>query len=141
MIREYRPEDLEPMLEVWDAANAVAHPFLSEEFVAQVRRDIPALYLPNAVTFIWERKARVAGFIALIGNEIGALFVDPSLHRSGIGAALTDHARTLHDSLEVEVFEQNRVGRAFYAKYGFVQMHQSTHEPTGAAVLRLKLPA
>jgi len=28
---------------------------------------------------------RVVGFISLLGNEVGAMFVDPDFHRCGIG--------------------------------------------------------
>ena len=38
MIRAYRATDLEGLLESWAAASAVAHPFLSPEFLVQERR-------------------------------------------------------------------------------------------------------
>lgn len=49
-IRQYVQSDLDDVLSVWESANKLAHPFLKEEFVDQVRKDIPALYLPNADT-------------------------------------------------------------------------------------------
>jgi putative acetyltransferase len=82
---------------------------------------------------------RVVGFISLLGNEIGAIFVDPGFHRSGIGHALVRHAQALRGELEVEVFERNLLGRAFYAKLGFEPVHQKVHEPTGFEIIRLRL--
>ena len=119
MIRRYRPQDCEPVLSVWAAASALAHPFLSEGFLEQERQDIRNVYLPRAETWVWEADGHVVGFISLRGNEVGAVFVDPRFQRSGIGWALLDHARALRGDLEVEVFSENRIGRAFYAKYGF----------------------
>lgn len=139
MIRKYRPEDLEDLLGVWEAASAVAHPFLSAEFIEQERHNIPNLYIPNTETWIWEADGRVVGFIALMGNEIGAVFVAPSVQRRGIGHSLVDHAKKQRDELEVEVFKLNAIGRAFYAKYGFVQINESIHEETGCELLRLRL--
>jgi len=52
-----------------------------------------------------------------------------------------DHARALRGELEVEVFRDNRIGRAFYAKYGFEPMLQRVHEPTGSQIVRLRLAA
>jgi len=140
VIREYRAADCADVLEVWARASAVAHPFLSEEFLELERERIPSVYLPNAETWVWEAEGRVVGFIALLGSEVGALFVDPRFHRSGIGRALMDRARDLRGALEVEVFERNGLGRAFYAKYGFEPMHQKLHEETGFEILRLVLP-
>ena len=50
-----------------------------------------------------------------------------------------DHARGLRDELEVEVFKANLIGRAFYAKYGFVLTQEKVHAETGFDVMRLKL--
>ena len=119
MIRKYRPGDRDAVLGVWAAASTLAHPFLDEEFLEQERREIRNTHLPNAETWVWESEGRVVGFISLIGIEVGAIFVEPGLQRSGIGSALMDHARRLRGKLEVEVFSENEIGRAFYASPDF----------------------
>ncbi len=141
MIRRYQPADCEDVLRVWARASAVAHPFLSEEFLDLERHNIPTVYLPNAETWVWVAGEQVVGFVSLLGNEVGAIFVDPKFHRSGIGRALMDRARELRGALEVEVFERNLQGRAFYAKLGFTLMHRQVHDQTGFAVMRLRLDA
>jgi len=141
MIREYESADLEEILNTWEAASAIAHPFLSEEFVEQERQNIPNIYIPLAETWVWEADGRVVGFIALIGNEVGAIFVEPEFQGAGIGRALMDLARDRRGELEVEVFTANAQGRAFYAKYGFELMHEKIHEPSGFEVMRLRLAA
>ncbi len=139
LIRAYEEKDLSNLLEVWYAASQVAHPFLDEAFFDQERRDIPALYLPQAETWVYERDGVVVGFIALIGNEVGAIFVDPKLHGQGIGRALMDKARSLRDVLELDVFKDNLVGRRFYEAYGFRPVTEHVHEETGFVQLRLRL--
>jgi putative acetyltransferase len=99
------------------------------------------VYLPKAESWVWQAEGHVVGFISLLGNEVGAIFVDPRFHRSGIGRALMERARTLRGELEVEVFERNLLGRAFYAKLGFELMHQKVHKQTGFEVMRLRLAA
>lgn len=139
MIREYRPSDLPELLDVWYRASRVAHPFLDEAFLERERRDIETQWIPVAETWVFEDETRVAGFIALVGSEVGAIFVDPPLHGRGIGRRLMDHARDLRGELEVEVFEANAIGRAFYDAYGFEFAGRSIHRPTGQVMLRLKL--
>jgi putative acetyltransferase len=141
MIREYRSTDLDAALTVWAEASALAHPFLSEEFLSRERHNIADLYLPVAETWVWEVAGRVVGFISLVDNEVGGLFVHPELHGRGIGRALMDHARGLREQLEVEVFKDNAIGRAFYDAYGFVELREGVHDETGRAVMRLGLPA
>ncbi len=126
---------------MWARASALAHPFLDREFLERERHAIPNVYLPAAETWVWEADGRVVGFMALLGSEVGALFVDPAVQRVGIGRALIRRAQALRGDLEVEVFERNLLGRAFYAKVGFVLMHRKVHEPAGFVVMRLRLAA
>ncbi|TWT95184.1 putative N-acetyltransferase YjaB [Botrimarina colliarenosi] len=148
MLRKYQEDDVADVVAVWEAATRLAHPFLSEAFLTQERHNLPNLYLPNAETWVWVAEGqggvaegRVVGFVALLGAEIGGLFVDPPYSRQGIGGALLQRAREEKGTLEVEVFEANPIGRAFYARHGFIPLGQSTHEPTGQTLLRLRLPA
>ena len=141
MIREYREEDLGDLMEAWEAASASAHPFLPPEYVDEVRKSIPTLYLPNAETSVVEVDGRVVGFIALLGSEVGAIFVAPDYQGKGLGRALMDKAREEKGQLEVEVFLENEIGCAFYRRYGFEMIAEKTHEETGCGLLRFRSPA
>ena len=138
MIRPYRDTDLSQLLEVWYSASLVGHPFLDRTFFEQERQRIREVYLPEAETWIFEQDDVVVGFIALIGNEVGGLFVDPNYHSQGIGRVLMDHARSMRPILELNVFEDNRVGRAFYERYGFQQVDEHMNVKTGLKELRLR---
>ena len=139
MIREYEEKDLSELLDAWYSASQIGHPFLDEDFFEQERRNIPALYLPNAETWVYDLDGVVVGFIALIGNEVGAIFVDSRFHGRGIGRALMDKARSIRDVLELDVFKDNLVGRKFYENYGFTRVNEHLHEETGFMQLRLRL--
>jgi putative acetyltransferase len=133
--------DLRAVLDVWDAASRVAHPFLDEAFLAKERREIAEVHLPNAETWVCELGGVVAGFVALVGEEVGGLFVHPEHHRKGIGRALMDHSSGLREVLYLDVFEENRVGRAFYDRYGFEVVGERVHEETGRRQLRMHFDA
>lgn len=137
-IRRYRPSDLDGLMNVWENANKSAHPFLNTDFVNQVRQDIPTLYLPNAKSWVTSINGQIVGFISLLDDTIGALFVSPELHSLGIGTALTNKAQQFHDCLEVEVFEANAIGRRFYRGYGFQKVGEALHGQTGQMVLKLR---
>lgn len=141
VIRPYTPEDREAVLEVWDESVPVAHPFWAPEVITRERQAIADRFLPRAETYVWERAGTIVGFVSLLGTEVGGLFVRPRCHRQGIGRALMDAARASREHLELEVFEANPIGRAFYQRYGFrvIGVHQD--ETTGLRVLRLRLPA
>jgi putative acetyltransferase len=141
LIRQYNESDLEAVLSSWESATRLAHPFMTDEFLVQERKNTAEIYLPNTNTWVIEINKEVVGFIALMGNEVGAIFLQPEHHGKGAGKALMDKARELHGELEVEVFSANSIGREFYSKYGFEFLEEKLHEPTGQQVLRLIFPA
>jgi putative acetyltransferase len=118
MIRKYQPEDTDALVAIWQSASALAHRFLDEAFLTQEEVNLRQKHLPNAETWVLEDGGNPAGFIALIGDEIGGLFLDPSLHGRGFGKALVDYAVEIKGPLHVEVFEKNEIGRRFYDRYG-----------------------
>lgn len=141
VIRQYQSSDLDGVLSVWENASKLSHAFLKEDFLAQERKNIPEVYLPNADTWVVEIDGQLAGFIALIGNEVGAIFLQPEHQRQGVGKLMMDKAQALHGDLEVQVFVKNSIGVDFYFKYGFQLMAEKTHEQTGEQLLRLKFSA
>ena len=138
IIRKYAQSDLGAVLSAWEQASLIAHPFLTDEFMAFEKEQIANVYMPNAETWVAEVNDQVVGFISLAGNEVGGLFLHPDFHGKGIGRVLMDQAQTIHGELEVEVFEENTIGRKFYDRYGFKFMEKKTNEATGNSALRLK---
>jgi len=141
MIRKFQPEDTDAVVSVWWAASRLAHPFLPNAFMAQEADNVRNIYLPNAETWVVEQGGTPVGFIALIGDEIGGLFLDPSCHGAGLGRALVDHAVGLKGRLRVEVFENNHIGRRFYERYGFVENAAYRHDASGEMTLKLVMPS
>ncbi|MDH3606677.1 MAG: GNAT family N-acetyltransferase [Acidimicrobiia bacterium] len=139
MIRAFAAEDLDGLLDVWYEASLVAHSFLSEDFLATERQQIAEHWLPMAEVIVYETDGRVVGFLALVGNEVGAIFVLPSYQGRGIGRSLMDRARESLPVLELDVFEANTIGRRFYDAYGFRFVDRHIHQETGRPELRLRL--
>ena len=138
MIRKYQNIDSKKVLEIWEKSSAIAHPFLNEYFIQKVKKDMNEIYLPHAETWVFEEHKNLIGFISMIENEIGGLFVLPDNQSKGTGTNLVNFILDFHDELEVEVFEQNTIGRSFYNKYGFLKIKESLHDETNQALIRMK---
>ena len=139
MIRKYRDTDLDDLLAVWYSASQIGHSFLTEEFFAKERKNIANQYLPNSETWIYEQDGKVVAFIAMLEDEVGGLFVGSDYQRSGIGKALIDYVRSSREFLELNVFEENLIGRRFYEKNGFRKIGRRVDRETGRIQHRLRL--
>ncbi len=141
MIRKYTANDTDALIAIWDQAEAEAHPFLPQSVRDQVRKDMRAIYLPNAETWVLEHDGRPVGFIAMIGAEIGGLFLDPAQQGKGLGRQMVDHVAGIKGPLTVEVFKENKIGLPFYERYGFVRTREGLFEPSGHATIKMAMPA
>lgn len=138
-LRPFQETDFDQLITAWRAASVVAHPFLTPDFLDAEVDSIRDMYLPAAETWVAMNGETVVGFLALLGDEIGAIFVHPNHWRNGIGRALMDKAASLRDKLTLEVFEENEIGRAFYKRYGFTEGGHSVHGVTGRPLIRMEL--
>lgn len=136
-IRKYHPEDTDAIVAIWLDASRIATPFLSADFLGKTRKQIREVWLPTAETWVYDEGDGVQGFIALIGNEVGGLFVHPDAQGRGIGRSLMDWASLHHEPLLTEVFEENTIGRRFYERYGFRETNRYFHKPTQQNMIRM----
>ena len=140
MMREYKTDDTGALITIWDKAEPLAHPFLSDEVRDQVRRDTVNIYLPNAETWVLENHGTPVGFIAMIGTEIGGLFLDPSKQAKGLGRQMVDHVVAIKGPLTVEVFKDNKIGLPFYERYGFVVTGEGVFDASGDETFKMAMP-
>lgn len=131
-IRAYRAEtDLEPLSALWLAASLDAHAFIGEERLREQRGLIEAEYLPKAETWVACLDATPVGFISLLGDFVGGLFVAPNRQGLGIGQALIAHALSHKDTLRLEVYTDNQRALAFYERIGFREVSRRLTDDEG----------
>ena len=137
MIRPYSPADKQAVMSIWRDTSAVAHPFLSSEFMSEAENLIRDTLLDMAEIWVAEKDGIPIGFIALIGHEVGGLFLRPEHHGHGIGQALMDRAVQRKGRLELDVFRENTRARQFYTRYGLTEGAERLDDASGQYVLRM----
>jgi putative acetyltransferase len=123
MIRPYRPDDFDPVNDLWRRSrlHAFAAFHASKGHTADEDRDyFRRVVLPRHDLWVAELDGHPVGFMAIRADFIDQLYIDPDHQRRGIGSALMAHAKALSPSgLRLFTFQINAGGRAFYAKHGF----------------------
>lgn len=127
----YRAEDHDILLDIWRRGVEKTHAFLSNfdfEFYYKVVDEVlPSIELWVAVN----NSDTVLGFLGIEDKKIEMLFVDPEIHRMGVGSALLDFAVKRKDCIFVDVNEQNIQARNFYRKYGFIETGRMEQDERG----------
>ena len=102
MIRKHTDQDLESIMKVWSSASAIMHPFLDKSFIAKVTSDMRNIYLPGSDTWVYTEDDNILGFVSMIENEIGGLFISPSSQSKGIGTKLVDFVTESHKKIKLK---------------------------------------
>lgn len=131
MIRAYRPADLEELSAIWFEASITAHAFVGEARLREQRLLIETVYLPKAETWVAIRGGEPAGFVSLLDDFIGGLFVSPRHQGAGIGRLLVSHALQLKGQLRLEVYTANTQAYAFYENLGFEDQSRRSEDDEG----------
>jgi len=122
-VRPYRSKDFDPVTRLWRRAREEAFPEFQRAKGHTFAEDcvyFRKVILRDNRVWVAEQGGQVAGFMAMRGDFIDQLFVDPGFQRRGIGLAFLDRARQLSPtSLRLFTFQSNAKGRAFYEKNGF----------------------
>ncbi|BAZ36644.1 GCN5-related N-acetyltransferase (plasmid) [Calothrix sp. NIES-4101] len=138
MIRAYQDTDLDDVINIWYEAAKIAHSFISEASLAAQKEVIFNTYIPIAKIWVAEENKHTVGFIALLNNLIGGLFVSPKSQGKGYGTQLIEYAKsTIKDTLLVEVYQENYKAQKFYQKCGFIWTGERLDENTNFLLLRL----
>ena len=132
LIRPVTEADHAAIVALWEASVRATHAFLGEEDIVFFRGFLPGIFGHLNVQ-VAELDGRVAGFIGSSERHIEALFVDPALHRHGIGRQLLDAVIAAAPRLPwtVDVNEQNPGATGFYEHYGFVRIGRSELDASG----------
>ena len=123
LIRPYKSVDFETVTTLWRRAREQAFPDFQrrkghtfEEDQAYFRDVI----LINDDVWVVEAEEGPVAFMAIAGDFIDQLYVDPGHQRLGLGKALLEHARTLSpEHLWLYTLQINVNGMKFYEKNGF----------------------
>ncbi|WP_417310104.1 GNAT family N-acetyltransferase [Devosia sp.] len=131
VIRPFTGADTESLSGIWLAASRQAHPFIGEQTLVAQRHAIEHTYLPAAQTLVADSDGTPVGFISLLGDFVGGLFVAPSFQGQGIGRRLLAHAMAGRTELMLEVYIENRDALRFYLRQGFREISRRPVDDSG----------
>lgn len=129
MIRAFQKQDLNACMQIWLDGNIAAHHFIAKEYWIQNYEAVAKL-LPEAELYVYEEAGLIEGFIGLTGNYIAGIFVKEAARSKGIGRQLTDYAKGIKLTLNLQVYARNTRAVSFYQREGFVIQKEGIDEST-----------
>jgi putative acetyltransferase len=130
-IRRSNESDGKRIVEIWRGAVDATHDFIQPEDRAALE-ELVSGFLPSASSWLFvDGDDRPLAFMLIEAGHMDALFVDPAVRGTGIGAALVRHGLALHPRMTTDVNEQNGQAIGFYERMGFRRTGRSSLDGQG----------
>lgn len=131
MLREYRENDIDRIMQIWRDGNYKAHNFIPNKYWSDNYSRVQNEYLRKSETWVYEENEEIQGFISIMQDGyIGAIFVVPNAQRDGIGTLLINNAKLHYDKLYLNVYEKNVGATLFYKAMEFKKTKSQIDEAT-----------
>ena len=131
MIRKSEREDIEGILALWLETNISAHNFIEENYWRE-NYDAVKEMMKDSEIYVFDDKGKILGFVGLMTDYIGGIFVNHEYQGREIGKKLLNHVKMKYDRLLLNVYEKNERAYLFYIREGFIvrnfQIDENTKE-------------
>jgi ribosomal protein S18 acetylase RimI-like enzyme len=127
-IRRMRADEIESVVRLWRRSRDASQPWLEARMGHTAEDDRRffegTIAEENDIWVAIERHIAglvgILGFLAIAGDRLGWLYVDPDAQGRGIGTALLEKAKDLSPAgLTLHTHQRNQRARAFYERRGF----------------------
>lgn len=130
IVREFKQEDLQRVMELWLNVNIKAHPFIAREYWISNFNMVKSI-LPEAEIYIYQDQNDIQGFVGLDDGNIAGIFVSSNMQSKGIGKSLIEKCKTMSPTLSLNVYEKNKRAVGFYLREGFIVDKKQINKNTG----------
>lgn len=129
MIREYRPDDHEEVMELWLFGNMNVHDFIPVKYWKNNFTEVSRI-MEIASVYVWEEKGHILGFVEAMETMVMGLFVAKEARKRSIGRALLDVLKMQQEELTLLVYEKNPKAIRFFMREGFKVQSEQIDEAT-----------
>lgn len=130
MIRKFKNQDLDRIMELWLNMNISAHNFIKKEYWEN-NFDEVKIMMPKAEIYTYEENGDIQGFVGLMNDYIAGIFVSSEYQSKGIGKMLLDHIKEKRERLELSVYKKNEKAVRFYLRENFAIEKEQIDKNTG----------
>lgn len=131
MIRNFRENDLNTVMQIWLDTNIKAHSFIPYNYWTENYNNVKDI-LPKAEIYVYENDItkQIDGFIGLTDHYIEGIFVKESVQSKGVGKQLLEHTKGIKPNMSLKVYQKNTRAISFYQRENFLIQSEGMNDTT-----------
>lgn len=88
MIRAYKENDIDILIDIWYKGSLQAHDFIDSGYWESQIEEMKEKYIPMSATHVITNQTKIIGFISMVEDYLAALFIDVAYQNNGAGKEL-----------------------------------------------------
>lgn len=131
MIRTFKENDLNEIMQIWLDTNIKAHDFIPKEYWIKNYEMVKDI-LPKSEVYVYanDNTNQIEGFVGLTDNYIEGVFVRETSQSKGIGKQLLNYIKEIKSNMSLSVYQKNKRAIIFYQKEKFMIQSESIDDNT-----------
>lgn len=119
VIRDFKEEDLNKIMDIWLNSNLDAHNFIDEDYWKKNFQYVKKI-LPKSNIKVAILGNRIVGFIGIVDSYVAGIFISKEYRSLGIGKLLLQEVKKSYKRLSLDVYGKNERAYKFYLDNGFI---------------------
>ncbi|MBT2600673.1 MULTISPECIES: GNAT family N-acetyltransferase [unclassified Oceanobacillus] len=120
MIRAYKDNDIDTLIDIWYKGSLEAHDFIDSVYWESRIEEMKEKYIPMSETHVLTNQTKIVGFISMLDDYLAALFIDVEYQNNGAGRELLNFEKKQRNNIQLKVYKENLSAIRFYEKNGFI---------------------
>src|SRR5690625_5374799 len=83
MIRAYKENDIDILIDIWYKSSLQAHDFIYSGYWESQIEEMKEKYIPMSETHVITNQTKIIGFISMVEGYLAALFIDVAYQNNG----------------------------------------------------------
>lgn len=130
MIRAYKVEDLDALVDIWYKGSLQAHDFIDSDYWKSQIAEMREKYIPMSETHVITSQTKIVGFVSMVDDYLAALFIDEGFQNKGVGKKLLNFEKEQRNKIQLKVYKENLSAVYFYKRNGFIIKKELTDKLT-----------
>jgi len=137
MIKQFKNEYLEKIMEIWLITNIEAHNFIEKSYWLSNYDNVKKMIVESTI-FVYEQNNEIIAFIGMNSTFIEGIFVMKKYQSLGIGKKLLDYVKDKNTDLFLNVYNKNKRAVNFYLRENFTIESENLDKNTGLTEYLMK---
>src|SRR5699024_428357 len=130
MIRAYKENDIDILIDIWYKRSLQAHDFIYSGYWESQIEEMKEKYIPLSETYLITNQTNIIGFISIVESNLAAFFIDEAYQNNRAGKELLNFEKRRRNKIRLKVYKENLSAVRFYEKNGFIIKEELTDEQT-----------